>query len=252
MFELIKTRWIQGFQTIKEIRTAIVHDKFRGFPELNAKLCISCEKCEMVCPVKAIRSEILSLDMGKCLFCGDCERECSRGVIQFTNEYRLAADQREKLIIENNIKQKTWVKSAIKAKKEIKKLFGRSLKLRQVSSGGCNSCEMELNACSNVNFDMGRFGIDIVASPRHADGLLITGPLTENMEAALNDAYKGIPTPKIIILAGSCAISGGLFEDLPSIRRQFTQENPIDLYIPGCPVHPLTVINGLLDFLGRK
>jgi len=145
----------------------------------------------------------------------------------------------------------SYEKTAIQARKDIKKLFGRSLKLRSVSAGGCNGCEMELNACSNVNFDMGRFGIDVVASPRHADGIIITGPITENMVYALNDSYLAVPHPKIIIVVGSCAISGGKFAGSPAINREFLKNHKIDLYIPGCPVHPLTVINGILNFIGR-
>ena len=141
--------------------------------------------------------------------------------------------------------------NAIKSTKQIKKIFGKSLKLRQVSAGGCNGCEMELNACSNVNFDMGRFGIDIVASPRHADGLIITGPITENMSKALEDAYLSVPEPKIIILAGACAISGGVFQNSNALKRDFLDKYKTNLYIPGCPVHPLTVINGILGIIGK-
>ncbi|HPN64944.1 MAG TPA: NADH:ubiquinone oxidoreductase, partial [Candidatus Goldiibacteriota bacterium] len=126
------------------------------------------------------------------------------------------------------------------------------LKLRQVSAGGCNGCEMELNACSNVNFDMGRFGIDFVASPRHADGIVITGPVTKNMAPALEDTYKSIPLPKIIIAAGTCAISGGVFKDSDALDRSFFEKHKIDLYVPGCPVHPLTFVNGVLKLIGRK
>ena len=99
---------------------------------------------------------------------------------------------------------------------------------------------------------MGRFGMDVEASSRHADGLLITGPLTENMAAALVDAYKCTPAPKIVILAGACAISGGPFQNSDALNRSFLEKYHIDLYIPGCPVHPLTVINGILDFVGHK
>lgn len=110
---------------------------------------------------------------------------------------------------------------------------------------------MELSACSNVNFDMGRFGIDVMASPRHADGILITGPFAQNMTQALEDAYQNTPEPRLVILAGSCAISGGLLAESPAINRVFIQKYPIDLYIPGCPVHPLTCINGFLALVNR-
>jgi Ni,Fe-hydrogenase III small subunit len=134
---------------------------------------------------------------------------------------------------------------------EIKRLFSRSLKLRSVSAGGCNGCELELNALSNVNFDMGRFGIGFVASPRHADGVVVTGPATQNMAYALEETVRAVPEPRLLILAGTCAISGGLFKDSPAIDRSFLTRHRPDLYIPGCPVHPLTALKALLKFLGR-
>jgi Ni,Fe-hydrogenase III small subunit len=131
-------------------------------------------------------------------------------------------------------------------------MFRKALKLRQVSAGGDNSCEMELAACGNVNFDMGRFGIEFVASPRHADGIVITGPVSENMAEALQICYDAIPDPKIVILAGTEAISGGIFEGSPALNREFIRKYPIDLYVPGNPIHPLTFINGVMDLLGLK
>jgi len=131
-------------------------------------------------------------------------------------------------------------------------MFGRSLKLRQVSAGGCNGCEMELSACGNVNFDMGRFGIDFVASPRHADGIVITGPITKNMAPALMDAYKSMSEPKIVIAVGACTISGGAFADSYELNREFLENVQVDLFIPGCPPHPLTIINAILDFIKKK
>jgi Ni,Fe-hydrogenase III small subunit len=129
-------------------------------------------------------------------------------------------------------------------------MFRRSLKLRQVSAGGDNSCEMELGAAGNVNFDMGRYGIEFVASPRHADGLVITGPLSENMARALEICYDATPAPKVIILVGTDAISGGLFAGSPALKRDFIESHHIDLYVPGNPAHPLTFINGVMDLLG--
>ena len=131
-------------------------------------------------------------------------------------------------------------------------MFGRSLKLRSVSAGGCNGCELELNATGNVNFDLGRYGIDIAASPRHADGIIISGPISRNMAAALQATYDAVPDPKIVVLLGSCAISGGVFADSDELDRSFLEENKIDLYIPGCPPHPLTIANAILDFIGRS
>ncbi|MGB3079481.1 MAG: hypothetical protein WBB31_10430, partial [Saprospiraceae bacterium] len=136
-------------------------------------------------------------------------------------------------------------------REEIAKYFSGSLKLRQVSAGGDNSCELELNACGNVNFDMGRYGIEFVASPRHADGIVITGPITENMAEPLQICYDAIPHPKIIILAGTDAISGGIFAGSPALNRSFLDNHKIDLYVPGNPIHPLTFINGVLDLIRK-
>jgi Ni,Fe-hydrogenase III small subunit len=135
---------------------------------------------------------------------------------------------------------------------EIRRVFGKSLKLRQVSAGGDNSCEMELNASNNVQFDMSRFGIDFVASPRHADGIVISGPITENMAIPLQICYDAIPEPKIIVLVGTDAISGGILGNSAAIDRSFLDKYPVDLYIPGNPAHPLTIINGLLDLTRKK
>jgi Ni,Fe-hydrogenase III small subunit len=137
-----------------------------------------------------------------------------------------------------------------KIRKEVRKLFKNSLKLRQVSAGGDNSCEMELNATGNVNFDFGRYGVEFVASPRHADGIVITGSISENMAPALNICYDAVPDPKIIILVGTDVISGAVFSDSPALNRKFIDEHHIDLYVPGNPAHPLTFINGVMDLLG--
>ncbi len=251
MFNLLKIRINHGFQTIKNIKKAEIDKMFRGMPELSDSKCKKdCKKCVQVCPTKAVSIHPLTIDLGKCIFCGECQRECIDNHIKFTNFHKLSVTKREDLIIDETTNQKNFLKKAIKSRKEIKKVFGKSLKLRQVSAGGCNGCEMELNACLNVNFDMGRFGIDIVASPRHADGIIVTGPITENMEKPLLDTYLCIPDPKIIILAGSCAISGGIFFNSKAINRDFLKKYNPDLYIPGCPIHPLTFINGILRFLG--
>ena len=251
MFETLKSKIYQKNQYISDIKNAVIHEKFKGFPILKQDLCKNCEKCTKICPANAIKLNPLSIDLGKCIFCGDCERVCTDGAIKFSNFHKLSSTNREKLIITSTTTIDDFITDAVVAKEKIKKIFGKSLKLRQVSAGGCNGCEMELNACSNVNFDMGRFGIEFVASPRHADGIVITGSITENMSDALEDAYKAIPEPKIIILAGTCAISGGLFQESTAINRSFLEQHEVDLYIPGCPIHPLTFINGVLDFISR-
>lgn len=250
MFDTLKSRIYQGNQAIPDIKKSVIGEKFRGLPLINSNNCSNCDECKSMCPTNAINQD-MSIDLGKCIFCGDCERICTDNALKFGNFHKISSTLRENLIIKPNATAQSFESTAIKTSKEIKKLFGKSLKLRQVSAGGCNGCEMELNACSNVNFDMGRFGIDIVASPRHADGLIITGPITKNMSAALENAYLSTPDPKIIILAGACAISGGVFQSSSELKRDFIEKYKIDLYIPGCPVHPLTFINGLLNFLGN-
>ena len=238
MLDTLKLKYFQGKQYIPDIKNAPMREQFRGLPIIKSGYVD-----ESICPTGALKSNPNSIDLGKCTLCGACKSE----VVQFSNFYKLSSTQRETLVITEEINSADYEKIAIKSRKEIKKVFGKSLKLRQVSAAGCNGCEMELNACSNCNFDMGRFGIDFVASPRHADGLVITGPISENMAYALEDCYKSTPDPKIVILAGACAISGGVFQNSTELNREFLEKYPIDLYIPGCPIHPLTFINGVLD-----
>lgn len=248
MLDTLKLRIYQGQQFIKDIENAPMRDQFRGFPVLHEGM--DCSGCEGICPTGALNTNPLSIDMGKCTFCGKCAKVY--GAVEFSNNYKLAATDREKLIVTPQVTYEDYLKNAVDVRKEITKVFGKSLKLRQVSAAGCNGCEMELNACSNVNFDMGRFGIDFVASPRHADGLVITGPISENMAYALEDCYKSTPDPKIVILCGACAISGGVFAKSSKLNREFLEKYPIDLYIPGCPVHPLTFINSVLSFIKKR
>jgi Ni,Fe-hydrogenase III small subunit len=139
---------------------------------------------------------------------------------------------------------------AVAVAEELRRLFGRSLKLRSVSAGGCNGCELELNALGNVNFDLGRYGIEFVASPRHADALVVSGPITRNMAEALQLAWDGMPAPKFVIACGACAISGEPYAASAQLDRAFLDRFPPSLYVPGCPPHPLTFIQGILDLLG--
>jgi Ni,Fe-hydrogenase III small subunit len=163
----------------------------------------------------------------------------------------LATNERNRLIIFEGEDQPVEINPK-GIRREISKYFSGSLKLRQVSAGGDNSCELELNACGNVNFDMGRFGIEFVASPRHADGIVITGPITTNMAGPLEICYNAVPDPKIIILVGTDAISMGIFTGSAALDRSFLTKYKIDLFVPGNPVHPLTFINGVLELIKKR
>jgi Ni,Fe-hydrogenase III small subunit len=133
---------------------------------------------------------------------------------------------------------------------ELKKLFGRSLKLRQVSAGGCNGCEAELIVTGTLVFDLPRFGVQFVASPRHADALVVTGPVSKNMLVALEKSYAALPAPKLVIACGACAIGGGPFRGSPEAHDGVGSILPVDLWIPGCPPHPWTIVDGILRLMG--
>ncbi len=252
MFDLLKLRIRHGSQAIPDIREARPVSTHRGFPVLDGAACRGgCSECSEVCPAEAVTRDPLELNLGACVFCGECERSCPAGAIRFSNEHRLGCADRERLVVSSGATFESFHAAAIEIRKEIRSLFGGSLKLRQVSAAGCNGCEMELAACSNVNFDMGRFGIEFVASPRHADGIVITGPVSANMAPALMDTYTAVPDPKIVIAVGACAISGGIFTRSDRLNRGFFEQIPVDLFVPGCPPHPLVFIDAMLRFTGR-
>ncbi len=227
----------------------VLPDRFRGRPAVDGAPVAEAEALIEKCPTGALTADAdkrLRLDMGKCLFCGECERASGGRGIRFSKDHRLAATRREDLVAAGGVEN-----SAAALRSEAARLFGHSLKLRQVSAGGCNACEADVNVLNTLVYDLGRFGIQFVASPRHADGLLVTGPVTRNMELALMKTYKAVPTPKIVIAVGACAISGGLYADHDQTRSGVGGVLPVDLFIPGCPPHPWTILDGLLRFLGR-
>jgi Ni,Fe-hydrogenase III small subunit/NAD-dependent dihydropyrimidine dehydrogenase PreA subunit len=253
MFEILLARWKQGHHTMSYPAGPApeLPKRFAGRPSLDAAKCdAECRQCVAVCPTGAVRlgptGRDVELDIGKCLFCRQCERVCSQGAITFSREYRMAASQRQDLVIRD-----VTQKAAVNLDDASRRLFGRSLKLRQVSAGGCNACEADTNVLGTVAWDLSRFGIQFVASPRHADGLLITGPVTENMRLALRKTYDSVPWPKLVIAVGACAISGGPYIDHAEVHNGAISVTPVDLFIPGCPPHPLTILDGLLALLGR-
>ena len=223
--------------------------RFRGLPSIDAARCPeACRACADACPTEAIslREGKPAIDLGRCLFCPECGAACSETAISFTGDHRLSVRSRDALVYEG-----AALPLAKALDGRLHSLFGRSLKLRQVSAGGCNACEADVNVLSTIGWDLGRFGIQVVASPRHADGLLITGPVTRNMELALKKTWAAVPPPKIVIAVGACAISGGPYYDRPEQLGGAGAVVPVDLFVPGCPPHPLTILDGLLRLLGK-
>jgi Ni,Fe-hydrogenase III small subunit/ferredoxin len=250
MWRMLLTRLAQGAQTSAfPARAPELPARFRGAPAIDSSRCgTGCDACASSCPTDAIAIDRarVRLDLGRCTFCGACESACPEGVVRFTTDHRLAARAREDLVVSDEGRR---LAAALDAK--TRALFGRSLKLRQVSAAGCSGCEAELVALGNVVFDLGRFGIQFVASPRHADGVLVTGPVSSNMRLALEKTWAAIPEPRIAIALGACAISGGAFRGGAEVNDGAASIIPIDLYVPGCPPHPFTILDGLLCLLGR-
>lgn len=250
MPSLLLTRLRQGKRTLPYPEAEpVLPDRLRGLPVLDHSKCQpACTSCVDACPTDAITSAgTLRIDLGRCLFCPECANACPEGVIRFTQQYRLATSNRSDLVLAEG----ETLRLAGRLAEETHRVLGRSLKLRQVSAGGCNGCEADVNVLNTVVFDLGRFGIQFVASPRHADGLLITGPVTQNMRLALEKTYEAVPAPKIVIAAGACAISGGPFLGHPETLNGADSVLRVDLYIPGCPPHPITILDGLLRLIGR-
>jgi len=250
MLRIIGERIRQGYRTSPfPDQEPVLPNRFRGLPRFNPDKCPpGCKDCLAGCPFEAVSRDNgkVRVDLGRCLFCADC-RACTHGGLTFGNDYRLAGGHRQDLLYDGN---ERFLARALE--KKMLSLFKRSLKLRQVSAGGCNGCEADVNVLGTLVFDLGRFGIQFVASPRHADGILVTGPVTRNMHSALLATYEAIPEPKLVIAAGACAIGGGPFKDSPEACNGLEEILPVDLYIPGCPPHPYTTLDGLLRLLDKR
>jgi Ni,Fe-hydrogenase III small subunit/formate hydrogenlyase subunit 6/NADH:ubiquinone oxidoreductase subunit I len=251
MLDFLRTRWAQGTRTSPfPDGPSEFPERFRGRPVLDPAKCEGgCQQCREHMPTDALvvgPDGRAALDLGACLFSPEEASRCGSGAIAYSRDHRLAAWERQDLVTA------TSEAPAVRAlEAETRRLFGRSLRLRSVAAGSCNGCEAELVALGNVVFDMARFGVQFVASPRHADGLVLTGAVSRNMREAVYRTYEAIPEPRLVIAVGACAINGGPFRGSPEVDNGVPADLQVDLWIPGCPPHPLTVLDGLLRLLGQ-
>src|SRR5437870_4838317 len=200
MLQLALARLNQGHRTIAyPAQAPALPDRFRGLPVIDASKCPDgCRACAEACPTEAIAVDGgFRIDLGKCLFCTECMDACPEGALRYSPDHRLAVRRREDLVYDGHTLK---LAEALDARR--RRLFGRSLKLRQVCAGGSGAEEADLNVLGTIVFDLARFGIQFVASPRHADGLVVTGPVSENMRSALLETYAAIPSPKVVIAVG--------------------------------------------------
>ncbi len=209
---------------------------FIGKPVIDGSKCTKCGECSKRCPSGAIaenpETRIPEIDYKTCVFCTLCEEICPAGAAVMTTEFELA-------------------ELGELAEKEIKKILGRSLQIREVDAGSCNGCDYEINALNNPFNDIERFGIHFVASPRHADMLLVTGCAARNMELALRKTYEAVPDPKLVVAVGACACSGGIFKDTYAVKEGIGSIVPVNVFVPGCPPRPQAILYGILKAIEK-
>lgn len=261
MFNLLKKMMQYPRLTMDYPRKPFRPELMIGKPFIDISRCNFCTECVKRCPSNAIQAEIAGEKMGinldQCIFCALCEEVCPTQAITITKEYELAERDRPALrsstlvIEERDIPNQSYEAIGRKVEKKLLKTLGRSLQIREVDAGSCNGCDYEINALNNPFNDLERFGVHFVASPRHADMLLVTGTASRNMELALVKTYNATPDPKIVVAVGACACSGGIFRDSHVTRNGIDSVVPVDIYIPGCPPRPQAIIYGILKAVDR-
>ncbi len=250
IFPKLKVLRSHGTQYIPDLERVELTEEFRGRPELTETGDRGdLERAARRCPTGALSAAPFALDLGRCMFCGECARMAPRN-IRFTNDYRIGSPTREGLVLRPGDTRVAFPEEAVRP--EVRRFFGRALQLREVCAGGDASVEMELGATGNVNFDFGRFGVGFTASPRHADGVVVSGPVTRNMAEALEICYDAVPDPRILVACGTEACSGGLYAESRAVDRTFFDRHTPDLWLPGVPTHPMTFIDGIITLLGMK
>jgi Ni,Fe-hydrogenase III small subunit/formate hydrogenlyase subunit 6/NADH:ubiquinone oxidoreductase subunit I len=264
----------------KAVKTGIVtaafpppaQPDFRGKPVFDLENWRDARPAAKSCPTGAISIEErvghrqVTIDYGRCIFCGECAEASpeavrmsheftlavgDRRVLILTAEYVLGADGTQQSLMPAGTSNDGRQKSGQKLSDVIHKTLGRSLAIREVDAGSCNGCELEIMALTNPVHDIERFGIHFVASPRHADMLLVTGPVTRNMETALRKTYAAMPEPKVVVAVGACGISGGIFGKNYACLGAVSEVIPVDVYVPGCPPRPEALLDGILLAVGR-
>jgi Ni,Fe-hydrogenase III small subunit/formate hydrogenlyase subunit 6/NADH:ubiquinone oxidoreductase subunit I len=274
MFRIIVDSLTTGI--ITEKRPFDVRPPF-GFPVIDFTRCTLCEQCARSCPTGAIHTETaapgartLALSYAACIQCRECVAACPEQAVSAGRDVEIAAYSREQLEQTASFEvdaatgrctfQEMQVQagpglesSAARLRDRIRGRLGRSLHVRQVDAGSCNGCELEIAATTNPLFDLERFGVHFVASPRHADVLLVTGPVTRNMEIALLRTYEAAPDPRVVVAVGACGCSGGIFgEGTYAAVGGVDRVLPVDVYIPGCPPRPQAILNGLFVAMGIR
>ncbi len=238
---------------------ALPPERFRGAPRVRPGSAIDSLPPPSVCPTHAIAAapDGVAIDLGRCVFCGRCA-EAPRGTgLELGRDVELAARTRTALVARLERDGAGRAVSlpppppAEEVAERIRRTLGRSLHLRHLDSGSCNACDWELTALLNPVYDVRRLGVDFVASPRHADGVVVTGPVTRNLEAAVRRTYEAVPEPRVVIAVGACAASGGIAGRSYASAGGVGEVLPVDVFVPGCPPRPEAIIFGLLLAVGR-